>query len=298
MDIKQLKCFATTAEVLHFGNAAQQLNMLPTTLGRQIKLLEESLGVRLFVRSTRHVNLTTAGNTLYRDAKVILKQVAATELSLRQLSKVKGGKLRIGAIDSAAVSLLPSVLCEFRERYPRIETELIECESAQQLQFLMSGHIDLGFIRPPVREDSLKYEFLFHETLMVAMPEGHALANKTQIEMTDLVDRPLIVPPRRTRSHSYRAVMRAFEAAGEEPKIVIEVSERQTVVSLVAAGVGIALVPSWVTKFQITGVVYRQLEPALSAKSMDAELGVAWSEDLRSPLCESFLDLVRNRLAL
>ncbi len=107
MDVKQLKCFAAVAEELHFGHAAQRMNMLPSAVGRQIKLLEEDLGTRLLVRSTRHVALTPAGTGLRGDAKTILEQIAAAELNVRRLSSSKGSTLRIGAIDSAAVGLLP-----------------------------------------------------------------------------------------------------------------------------------------------------------------------------------------------
>ena len=114
MDLKQLKCFVAVAEDLHFGHAAQRMNILPSTLGRQIKMLEDDLGTRLLTRSTRHVALTPAGVVLRRDARSILEQVASAELNLRRLSKTKDTALRIGAIDSAAVGLLPALRSEER----------------------------------------------------------------------------------------------------------------------------------------------------------------------------------------
>jgi DNA-binding transcriptional LysR family regulator len=139
MDLKQLKCFVAVADDLHFGHAAHRMNILPSALGRHIRLLEEDLGTRLLARSTRHVALTPAGVVLRRDARSILDQVAATELKVRQLSKINETALRIGAIDCAAVGLLPTLLGEFKELHPEIETRLVECTSARQLQLLLSG---------------------------------------------------------------------------------------------------------------------------------------------------------------
>jgi len=294
MDLKQLKCFVAVAEDLHFGHAAHRMNMLPSALGRHIKLLEEDLGTRLLARSTRHVALTPAGVVLRRDARSILEQVAATEVKVRQLSKVKETALRIGAIDCAAVGLLPALLGEFKEWHPEIETRLVECTSARQLQLLLSGHLDLAFVRPPVRESSLHYEFLMYETLVIAVPLDHALAAKERIDIHDLAPFPLIVPARQVRPHSYRAIMRAFHAAGEEAKIVLEAAEKQTMVSLVAAGIGLALVPNWAVKLQVPGVVYRPLRLEGSMAGPESALGFAWPKEVRSRPRQMFVDLIRS----
>jgi DNA-binding transcriptional LysR family regulator len=297
MDLKQLKCFVAVAEDLHFGRAAQRMNILPSTLGRQIKLLEEDLGARLLVRSTRHVALTPAGAVLRQDAKPILDQVAAAELKVRQSSKVKGTALRIGAIDSAAVGLLPALLGTFKKHHANIDTRLVECSSAQQLRQLLSGRLDIAFVRPPVREPGLCYEFLLHEKLVVAMPEHHALACRERIAIQDLASLPLIVPARQVRPHSYKAIMRAFETAGEKAQIVLEAAERQTMISLVAAGIGLALVPNWFARMQVPGVVYRPLCVGACLDGPESALGIAWCEDLRSGPLERFIDLVRATVA-
>jgi DNA-binding transcriptional LysR family regulator len=294
MDLKQLKCFVAVAEDLHFGHAAHRMNILPSALGRQIKLLEEDLGTRLLVRSTRHVALTPAGVVLRRDARSILEQVAATQLKVRQLSKAKETALRIGAIDCAAVGLLPTLFGEFKELHPEIETRLVECTSARQLQLLLSGHLDLAFVRPPVRESGLHYEFLMYETLVIAMPSDHALAAKDRIDIHDLAPIPLIVPARQVRPHSYKAIMRAFHAAGEEARIVLEAAEKQTMVSLVAAGIGLALVPNWAVKLQVPGVVYRPLRLESSMEGPESALGFAWLKDVRSRPRQMFVELTRT----
>jgi DNA-binding transcriptional LysR family regulator len=297
MDVKQLKCFASVAEELHFGHAAQRMNMLPSAFGRQIKLLEEKLGARLLVRSTRHVALTPAGALLRHDAKSILENLAATELRVRKLAERKTSALRIGAIDSAAVGLLPELLSDLRARHPEIETQLIECTSARQLQHLSAGRLDLGFVRPPVQASGLRYEFLLYETLMVALPAGHALAARSWIDIHKLAPMNLIVPARQVRPHSYKAVMRAFSLAGEEARVVIEAAERQTMISLVAGGMGLAIVPSWAAKLRVPGVVYRPLRVERCPDFPESALGIAWCEDVPSAPRDLFLTLLRSHLA-
>lgn len=249
------------------------------------------------MRSARHVALTPAGVVLRRDARSILEQVAAAELRVRQLSKAKETVLSIGAIDSAAVGLLPALLGEFKELHPEIETRLVECTSAQQLQLLLSGRLDLAFVRPPVRESSLQYEFLMYETLVIALPSDHALAARDGIDIHDLAPMPLIVPARKVRPHSYKAIMRAFHVDGEEARIVLEAAERQTMVSLVAAGISLALVPNWAAKLQVPGVVYRPLRLESSVEGPESALGLAWSEDVRSGPRQMFVDLIHTSFA-
>jgi DNA-binding transcriptional LysR family regulator len=205
--------------------------------------------------------------------------------------------LRIGAIDSAAVGLLPALLGEFKEHHPDVETRLIECTSARQLQLLLAGRLDLGFVRPPVRESGLRYEFLLYETPVVAMPAGHALAAKDWIDIHELAPMNLIVPARQVRPHSYKAVMRAFADAGEEVKIVLEAAERQTMISLVAAGIGLAIVPNWVAKLQVPGVVYRPLRLECSTEGPESALGIAWCEEISSASRELFIDLIHSDFA-
>ena len=298
MDLKQLKCFAAVAEDLHFGQAARRLNMLPSALSRQIRLLEEDLGVRLLVRSTRHVRLTEAGTVLFEEARAILQRVAEAGQAVREAARSEPRILRIGAIDSAAAGYLPDFLYAFRDAHPEIGTELVESSSAQQLQLLLSGRLDIGFVRPPVQIPGLFFEHLIDETLMVALPRGHPLAARARIDIHELTAVPLILPPKRVRPHSFRLIMHMFEAAGTQPRVVQEASEKQTIVSLVAAGIGVALVPEWAAKLQLPGVVFRPIAgEAVKPPPIEAALGMAWPTDQRCPPRDRFLEIVRQSLA-
>jgi DNA-binding transcriptional LysR family regulator len=298
VDLKGLKCFVAVAEQLHFGEAARRLNMLPSALSRQVRLLEEDLGVRLLVRSTRNVRLTEAGIVLFEEAQTILQRVAEAGQAVREAARGESRVLRIGAIDSAAAGYLPHFLSAFRHAYPEVGTELVESSSARQLQFLLSGRLDIGFVRPPVRIPGLLFEHLLDETLMVALPTDHPLAARSQIDIRELAAAPLILPPRRVRPHSFRFIMHMFDAAGTQPQVVQEASEKQTIVSLVAAGIGLALVPEWAAKLQVPGVVFRPIEAASPlAPPIEAALGAAWPTNQSCPPRDRFLKIVRKSLA-
>ncbi|MFN5687878.1 LysR family transcriptional regulator, partial [Bradyrhizobium sp.] len=154
MELHQLRCFIAAAEELHFGKAAQRLQMLPSALGRQIKLLEEDLATPLFARTTRAVSLTEHGTMLLRDARSILAKVEAVETSFRRRARsTKAPRLRVGAIDSAAAGLLPQLLHDFREAHPDIAVQLMEEKTIRLLPKILSGALDLAFVRPPERTD-------------------------------------------------------------------------------------------------------------------------------------------------
>jgi DNA-binding transcriptional LysR family regulator len=136
-----------------------------------------------------------------------------------------------------------------------------------------------------------------YETLVIAVPSDHALAAKDRIDIHDLASIPLIVPARQVRPHSYKAIMRAFHAAGEEARIVLEAAEKQTMVSLVAAGIGLALVPNWAVKLQVPGVVYRPLWLESSMEGPESALGFAWLKDVRSRSRQMFVELLRRNFS-
>ncbi|MGY4430347.1 DNA-binding transcriptional LysR family regulator [Bradyrhizobium sp. F1.13.1] len=166
MELHQLRCFVAAAEQLHFGRAAQHLQMLPSALGRQIKLLEQDLDTRLFARTTRAVSLTEDGAMLLRDARAILARVEAVESNLRNRSRAGAArKLRVGAIDSAAAGLLPALLRDFRAKHPDIAVQLLEDKTVRLLPKILTGALDLAFVRPPAQPDKrLEFRDLLQET--------------------------------------------------------------------------------------------------------------------------------------
>jgi DNA-binding transcriptional LysR family regulator len=298
MELHQLRCFLAAAEQLHFGRAAQQLQMLPSALGRQIRLLEEDLGARLFARTTRAVALTEDGTTLLRDARAILARVEAAENNLRNRSRAGAARrLRIGAIDSAAAGLLPPLLRDFRVRHPAIAVQLLEDKTVRLLPKILSGALDVAFVRPPATADKrLEFRDLLQETAVVAFPQRHALAKRTSITLAEIADEAMLVPDRRSRPHSHDLTMKLFEQAGLTPRMVQVADEKQTIINLVATRLGVAIVPRWTARMAVTGVRFVPLRPKQSGPVGRLPLAAAWLRGSRDPARDAMLAVLAARL--
>lgn len=298
MELHQLRCFVAAAEELHFGRAAQRLQMLPSALGRHIKLLEEDLATPLFARTTRAVALTEPGAALLRDARAILARVEAVEQGFRKRSREGGARrLRIGAIDSAAAGLLPPLLHDVRTRHPDIVVQLLEEKTIRLLPKLLSGALDLAFVRPPERSDKrLEFRPLLLETAVAAFPQRHRLAGRGQVTVAELADQPLIVPDRRSRPHSHDLTMRLFEDAGLTPRVTQVADEKQTIVNLVAARLGVAIVPRWTSRLAIAGVRFVPLKLKRGSAIGRLPLAAAWLRGSRDPQRDAILDVLGLRL--
>jgi DNA-binding transcriptional LysR family regulator len=298
MELHQLRCFVAAAEQLHFGRAAQQLHMLPSALGRHVRLLEEDLGARLFARTTRAVALTDDGATLLREAKSILTRIEAVENSIRNRSRLGGSRrLRVGAIDSAAAGLLPELLRDFRAKHPEIAVQLLEDKTIRLLPKLLSGALDLAFVRPPDRADKrLEFRPLLMETAIVALPQRHALARRKFLSLSAIADQPMIVPDRRSRPHSHDLTMKLFEDAGLTPHIVQMADEKQTIVNMVAARLGLAIVPRWTSRMAIAGVRFVPLKLERTGPFGRLPLAAVWVRGSRDPLRDAILSVLAKRL--
>ena len=294
MDLHQLRCFLAVAEELHFGRAAQRLNILPSALGRFIRLLEEDLGTRLMIRTTRSVALTDDGTVLLTEARPLLAQADALAAKFRARGRNQATIVRIGAIDSAAAGLLPMLLHDFRVHRPDVTVQLVEEKTIRLLPRVLSGRIDLAFVRPPESHDKrLELLFLFHETAVVAVPDSHPLSTKRRITIADLAEQPLIVPERRSRPHSHDLTMKLFSEAGLEARIVQIADEKQTIVNLVSAELGVAIVPKWTSRMPARGVRYIRLATSDMNK---LPLAAAWSRGTRDPIRDDVLKVLNANL--
>jgi len=297
MELRQLRCLIAVADTLHFGRAAQNLNMLPASLGRQIKLLEESLGTRLLVRTTRSVSLTESGRSFVDAARDIVEQADRLEVSFRENRQDQASILRIGAIDSAAVGLMPQLLPHFRELHSDIDVELLEQKTIRLLPRLLSGRLDIAIVRPPeVRDARLFYQHLFYETAVVAVPESHPLAKRKTVTVQEMADAPLIVPERNSRPHSHDLRMKLFLEAGLTARVAQIAEEKQTIVSLVSTGVGLAIVPRWASRLAVGGVTFVSLELPDTARNRLA-VSAVWVRDARHPARDAFLNVLKDRLS-
>lgn len=295
MELHQLRCFVAAAEELHFGRAAQRLEMLPSALGRYIRLLEDDLGTRLMTRTTRSVTLTEDGAVLLKDARHLLAQADSLAVKFHARGRKQAAIIRLGAIDSAAAGLLPMLLHDFRERRPDVTVKLTEDKTIRLLPRLISGRLDMAVVRPPPNPDKrLEFLFLFHETAVVAVPDRHPLASRKRVDITDLAGQPLIVPERRSRPHSHDLTMKLFAEAGLQARVAQLADEKQTIVNLVAAELGVAIVPRWTSRMAARGVRYIPLE----ASDMNRlPLAAAWARGTRDPVRDEMIEMLKASLA-
>lgn len=297
MDLHQLRCFVATAEELHFGRAARRLDMLPSALGRQVRLLEEDLGVALLTRTTRNVALTPEGLTLLDEARDLLAHADRIAGQFRGRARHRAANLRIGAIDSAAAGLIPVFLGDFRKRHPGITVQLVEDKTIRLLPRLLSGRLDLALVRPPETIDkALEVRLLFHETAIVALPERHHLARRASLKVADLAGEPLIVPERRSRPHSHDLTTKLFAEAGLQARIAQVAEEKQTIINLVAAEIGLAIVPRWTARLAPAGVRFVPLKTGRQGTMTKLPLAAAWVRQTRDPARDAALAVLDDRL--
>jgi len=295
MDLQQLRCFVVTAEELHFGRAAQKLGMMPSALGRHIKLLEEELATKLIDRTTRSVTLTGDGAQLLDHARAVLADVASIESRFRASGRKQSVTLRLGAIDSAAVGLVPRLLHDFRTQRPDAEVRLFEDKTIRLLPQLITGRIDLALIRPPeIQDKRLELLFLFHETPVVAFPERHVFARQSRVSIQDLANQPLIVAERRSRPHSHDLTIKLFAEARLQPHIVQYAEEKQTIVNLVAENLGVAIVPRWTSRISSRGVCYVPLD---ASGEYRLPLGAAWPRGSPDSTRDEMIKMLQAGLA-
>ncbi len=297
MDTHQLRCFLAVADLLHFGRAAQSLDMLPASLGRQIRILEDRLETRLFLRTTRSVSLTEAGAAILEDARALVAQADRLDARLRGLRRRQTPVLKVGAIDSAAAGLMPQLLQHLRAAHPAIEVQLVEQKTIHLLPKLLSGSLDIVFCRPPdIRDPRITFRTLFFETAVVALPTDHPLARQPRIAITDLADAPLIVPDRRSRPHSHDLTIKLFLDAGLTARIAQVAEEKHTIVNLVATGTGLAIVPRWTARISVPGVSFVPLEVAPGRTLSKLILAAAWTRGTRDAQRDALLATLDDHL--
>ncbi|PLR25349.1 LysR family transcriptional regulator [Pantoea endophytica] len=293
MDINQLRCFISVGKELHFGRAAQKMEMMPASLSRFIRLLEEDLGVRLLNRSTRNVSLTAEGALFFDDASKLIDQFDALAKRFKVGLKDERRTLRIGAIDSAARGLVPALLNLFVPLHPHSDIHIIEDKTINLIPKLKSGWLDMIFIREPQSIDaSLAVRFITRESCVLAVPIQHALAARERVAVADFQHEAMIIPDRRTRPHSHDLTMSLFKLAGFTPHIAQFAEEKQTILSLVAAGLGLAVVPASYRTMNSDSVSYIALDLPEQIKGLP--LSIAWQKGNEDRFLREMLRLLHE----
>ncbi|MFP3557080.1 LysR family transcriptional regulator [Paraburkholderia sp. SIMBA_049] len=309
-DLRQLRYFVTVAEEKHFGRAAARLSMTQPPLSQAIRALEETLGVELFARTKRSVELTSVGADLLPEVRRLLAGAEGLRPLAQSLARGEAGVLSLAFVSTADYGLLPPLLREFGTRHPRVRLELLEATSDVQIDELVAGRVDAGLVigpLPPRYAAQLSWLPLAREPLVIAMStemaariEGDAEGDggsgagvaewrDEPLSLAQAGDAPLVVFPRRLAPGFYDIIMDCYGAAGLTPHIGQEAIQMQTIVSLVSAGMGVALVPQSLRNLRRTGVVYRPLREAVPA----VVTGLVWRTAEVSPVLAGFIDIVR-----
>jgi DNA-binding transcriptional LysR family regulator len=296
LELRHLRYFITIAEELHFGNAARRLHMTQPPLSQSLLALEGILGTALFERNRRGVALTAAGSALLPEARRLIEQAGTLPGLVQRAASGEAGKLVLAFVSSADYSVLPPFLRAYRAAYPQVQITLREATSDLQLDELLDGRVDAGLLIPPLPDRAraeLDYLPVLNEPLILASPADlPTLRGKKAADLHKLPPLPLIIFPRAISPGLYDAIFAVFHAAGLTPAIGQEAIQMQTIVSLVSAGMGIALVPQSVGNLRRPGVEYRPLVQATPL----VQTGLAWRRDNVSPVLRGFLDLVAKQL--
>lgn len=283
--LDQIKSFVTVAEELHFGRAAERLNMTQPPLSRQIQKLERSVGVELLHRDNRRVELTAAGAAFLNEAH---RLIALSDQAPRMAQKVAAGRaglLRLGFTATSGFSVLGSLLQEVTARLPEVEAELFEMVSAEQVDALSRGELDVGLARPPFDHDLFNSRPLLSEDLVLAVPEGHPLTQRTGlISVSELRETPFIGHDPLKARYFYDMTVRYLPLEHKNAQHVV--SQVLTMISLVAARRGVAFVPESTRRLGIEGVTYLQLADIPRGI---VQLHAIWAKDNRNPALQKVL---------
>ena len=291
MELRHLRYFMAVAEELNFSRAAEKLHIAQPPLSQQIRDLEAEIGVRLFDRTKRRVKLTAAGQVFVDKIQQVLGQIEQAVEAAQRASRGEIGRLSLGFNSSATYSVLPTLLSAFRERCPEVVLDLHELTTQQQILHLQQQQIDAGILYlPPIDLEELEIVSVLKEGMAIAIPASHPLATLERVSIQAFNRELFILPPARLGSGLYNQIIQFFQQTGFSPTAVQEAIQLQTSISLVAGGVGVALVPASLQNLQRAGVIYRSLvEP-----TPEIEIATAWRKGERSPILQNFIESVRE----
>ncbi|MBX9871114.1 MAG: LysR family transcriptional regulator [Burkholderiaceae bacterium] len=293
VDLRVWRQFLTLAEELHFGRAAARLHMTQPPLTQAIAQLEVTLGLRLFERSRRHVALTPAAQALLPEVRELLARARRLPDIARAAASGEVGRLRLAFVSTVGFEQLPGWVRGLREHAPQVALELIEATGDLQQEALARGEIDAGVLlhTPGFAPAAFESLHVAEEPLVLALPAGHALAVAPRLSLARVLEQPLVQFPRRILPSIHDALFALYHAQGRPPLVVQEAIQMQTIVNLVAAGLGLAWVPRSVTRFERQGVVYRELSRADVPR---CETRLVWRRGDENPVLVRFVDLVRT----
>jgi DNA-binding transcriptional LysR family regulator len=274
IELRHLRYFLAVAEELHFGRAAQRLNISQPPLSQQIMQLEQEIAAKLFIRTNRSVQLTPAGQQFLSDARAILQQVEQAVGRAARLERGEEGELRIGFTSSAPFTgLVSDALYQFRQRWPQVHIQMQEINTRQQLVPLHEGQLDLGVMRNTLLPPDLRHQLLLREPLRAVVHWAHPLADAESISISELANEPFVFFDPQGGTALHGEILSLLHRYHIKPYIMQEVGEAMTILGLVATGLGVSILPASFARARLADVVWLPLreEDALS------EVWLVWS---------------------
>ena len=293
-EIRHLVAFTTVLETGGFTRAAEALNLTQSALSHQIKTLEEQLGVEVFARIGKRTVLTQAGETLLKHAHVVLRELANARQSLIELCDPGRGRLRISSAGYSCYLLLPRILREFKEAYPRVELSVSADHTGEAVQHLLEGMLDIAILiaPPPVR--GLTIEPLARDELFVIVPAGHPWAKRRRVRWRELATQVLIIYNKASQTH--QLLMRQLAEEGAGAPETMEVREAEAVTEMVKVGLGIALQPPWVVRTDLQ--TRRLVALPLGRTGLKRSWAIAYVQGRRlPPYSQTFIRICRERFS-
>lgn len=291
MELRHLRYFVAVAEELHFSQAAERLHISPPSLTEQIRNLEQELGAPLLTRTKRNVALTDAGAHFLEEARATLQQAEHAALVARLAGRGEIGQVEIGYASSpACAGLVTAAMTAYRRTHPQVSLSLSPMKAARQLEQLAEGRLDVGFLRAPARYPvGISAVIIARQPVVIALPSDHKLAENGSISAAMLAEERFLAPTSETEVGLFQHTA----AVGQQGKFVARIVDRipdlLTILTLVAAGVGIAVVPASCSCLQIPGVVYKPLSP----QTKQVEFAAAFRRNERAPAVKAFIQQLR-----
>ncbi|KNC90394.1 LysR family transcriptional regulator [Trabulsiella odontotermitis] len=275
IELRHLRYFIAVAEELHFGRAAARLNISQPPLSQQIQALEQQIGARLFARTNRSVSLTAAGKQFLADSRQILSMVDDAASRAERLHQGETGELRIGFTSSAPfITAVSDTLSMFRQHYPDVHIQTREINTREQIAPLTEGALDLGLMRNTQLPDNLAWQMILREPLLAMIPRVHPLAQQTSVSLFDLAKEPFVFFDPHVGTGLYDDILGLMRHFGLTPVITQEVGEAMTIIGLVAAGLGVSILPASFKRVQLHEMCWLPI----AEKEAVSEMWLVWSK--------------------
>ncbi|MEW9699657.1 LysR family transcriptional regulator [Paenibacillus sp. SI8] len=288
MELRQVNYFIAVAEELHFGRAASRVGIAQPALSQQIIQLERELGGKLLIRTKRSVKLTEAGQLFLDEVKVLAAQSDHAIQTVKRALSGESGTLAVGFVESTVWDILPQVIRAYRACYPEVDVNLHTLNSSAQIRALQDGSLSVGIVGVPLDQPELQFHVIREESVRIALPIDHRLADKPEIAMSDLEGEPFISTTRETGTAYYDAMIHICMKAGISPHIIQTAVNMVTVLSLVSSGMGIAMVHESAVHLR-NDIAYR---PIQGVNEPVYRISLAWRKRDISPILQGFLNVI------